>query len=99
MDLLVAVGYPGFLLFFVVLARSAMIVYRCGRLYIGFFAIGALGLLMQAFFETQATAGQLNFLPLILWYAMTRSPLILSQAGPSRRKAVSPVPVHSNVLN
>ena len=99
MDLLVYVGYPGMLVFFIVLTRSALIVYRAGRLYIGFFAIGALGLLMQAFFETQATAGQLNFLPLILWYALTRSPLILSQARISRQKAAAPVPVHSNVLS
>ena len=60
-------------------------------------AIGAI-LLMQAFFETQATAGQLNFLPLILWYGMTRSPLILSQARALRRKVGAPTPVHSNVL-
>ena len=98
MDLLVYVGYPGMLVFFVVLARSALIVHRSGRLYIGFFAIGALGLLMQAFFETQATAGQLNFLPLILWYALTRSPLILSQARMMGRRTATPIPVHSNVL-
>jgi len=78
-DILVAVGYPGFLLFFAVIVRSMFIVARCGRRLVGFFAVGASGLLIHAFFETQATAGQINFLPLLLWYGMSRSRLTLTE--------------------
>lgn len=78
LDILVAVGYPGLLIFLAVIARSMFIVAKSGRRYFGFFAIGALGLLIHAFFETQATAGQINFLPLLLWYGMSRSRLTLT---------------------
>lgn len=81
MDILVAVGYPGMLIFLAVIARSMFIVARRGRQYLGFFAVGALGLLIHAFFETQTTAGQINFLPLLLWYGMSRSRLILTRTG------------------
>jgi hypothetical protein len=73
MNALVDLGWAGFLLAMVALARSSLFVLRAGMGWFMFFAIGAMALLVHAFFEVQSTPGQSNFIPLLLWYALSRA--------------------------
>jgi hypothetical protein len=73
MDVLIQLGWFGFLLAFVAIARSTKYVLRAGFGWFMFFAVGAMALLVHAFFEPQTTPGQANFVPLLLWYALSRA--------------------------
>jgi hypothetical protein len=73
MDVLLQLGWFGFLLAVVAIARSTRFVLRAGFGWFMFFAVGAMALLVHAFFEAQTTPGQANFIPLLLWYALSRA--------------------------
>jgi hypothetical protein len=73
MNVLLNLGWVGFILALVALARSMLFVLRAGFGWFMFFAIGAAALLVHAFFEVQSTPGQANFIPLLLWYALSRA--------------------------
>jgi hypothetical protein len=73
MNVLLTVGWLGFGLAILVIMRSVMFVWRAGFQWLLFFSIGSAALLLHAFFEVQTWPGQANFVPLLLWYALSRS--------------------------
>jgi hypothetical protein len=73
LNMLLNLGWIGFVLALVAIARSALYVLRNGIRWTLFFAIGCAALLLHAFFEVQTLPGQANFVALLLWYALSRS--------------------------
>jgi hypothetical protein len=84
MNMLMQLGWAGFLLAVVAIARSVLMAWRMGFRWFVFFSIGSAPLLLQAFFETQNTPGQANFIPLLVWYALSRS-IFVVPANRTRR--------------
>ena len=89
MDILVNLGWLAFALAIVAIVRSALLVAGLGFQWFMFFAIGSAALLLHAFFEVQATPGQANFVPLLLWYALSRSRFVRDSGRGRRRRPVS----------
>jgi hypothetical protein len=83
MNILLNLGWIGFAVAVVVIARSSVLVFRRGLGWVLFFAVGAVPLLLHAFFEVQSWPGQANFIPLLTWYALSRARL-QAQAPPTR---------------
>jgi hypothetical protein len=81
LNILVQLGWAGFMLAIVAVLRSALMVWRMGAQWLLFFSIGAGALLLHAFFEVQNTPGQANFIPLLTWYALSRAHFV---RAPSR---------------
>lgn len=73
LNFLVNLGWLGFGLAVLAIGRSVVAVWRAGFNWVLFFSIGAAPLLLHAFFEVQNWPGQANFVPLLLWYAMSRA--------------------------
>lgn len=73
MNILLNLGWVGFALALVAITRSFLMVTRAGFAWLLFFAIGSAALLLHAFFEVQTWPGQANFVPLLLWYALSRA--------------------------
>jgi len=86
MNILITLGWLGFLLSMVAVARSVLLVSGLGFQWFLFFAIGSAPLLLHAFFEVQNTPGQANFVPLLLWYALSRSRFVRDTGPPRRRR-------------
>lgn len=72
LNILIDLGWLGFALSMLTIGRSVLMVVRAGG-WLTFFAVGAGAPLMHAFFEVNSLPGQANFVPLLLWYAMSRS--------------------------
>jgi hypothetical protein len=87
LNILLYMGWPGFLLSLLAIARSFGMVLRMGLPWFMFFAIGAAPLLFQAFFEVQSLPGQANFIALLLWYALSRATI---QVAEDRSQAAVP---------
>lgn len=86
MNILINLGWAGFLLAMIAVSRSMLLTFRLGFSWFIFFAIGSGALLLQAFFEVQDLPGQANFIPLLLWYAMSRSRFVRDAAPAGRRR-------------
>jgi hypothetical protein len=72
-NILLQIGWPGFIFALIAMLRSAFMVRRMGFGWLMFFAIGSSALLLHAFFEVQNFPGQANFVPLLAWYAVSRA--------------------------
>jgi hypothetical protein len=83
MNILMQLGWVGFFLALIAIGRSVAMAWRMGFRWFVFFSIGCAPLLLQAFFEVQGTPGQSNFIPLLLWYALSRSIFVMQ---PDRRR-------------
>lgn len=86
MNILLNLGWAGFLLAMIAVARSMLLTYRLGFTWFIFFGIGSGALLLHAFFEVQDLPGQANFIPLLLWYAMSRSRFVRDTAPARLRR-------------
>jgi hypothetical protein len=84
LNILMQLGWAGFVLALIAIARSALMTWRMGFGWFLFFAIGSAALLLQAFFEVQNTPGQANFMPLLLWYGLSRARFVSGQTKASR---------------
>jgi hypothetical protein len=73
MNILLNLGWIGAALAVVAIGRSMALVSRAGFGWLLFFAIGCAPLMVHAFFEVQNWPGQANFMPLLLWYALSRA--------------------------
>jgi hypothetical protein len=78
-DILMQLGWGGFLFAVVAVARSVRMTWRMGFGWFLFFAIGCSALLLQAFFESQSLPGQANFIPLLVWYGLSRARFVQQQ--------------------
>ena len=87
LNILMQLGWVGFILALIAIANSALMTLRMGFGWFLFFAIGSAALLLQAFFEVQNTPGQANFMPLLLWYGLSRAQFV---AGPTKVRRVRP---------
>jgi len=75
-NILIDTGFLGFSILLVAFIRSVAILRRAGSRCLMFFLIGAGGLMVQAVFESQSTPGQANFVPMLLWFVLTRSQFV-----------------------
>lgn len=86
MNILLNLGWVGFVLAMIAVARSLRMVGRLGFGWFVFFGIGSAALLLHAFFEVQDLPGQANFVPLLLWYALSRSRFVTDRAAQMNRR-------------
>jgi len=80
LNIVIDTGLLGFVILFVAFFRSVAILMKSGNRCVMFFLIGAGGLVLHAGFESQNTPGQGNFVPLLMWFALTRSQYVLNLA-------------------
>jgi hypothetical protein len=96
MNVLLNLGWAGAILGVVIAWRTGRLVAKGGIRWLLFFSIGAVPLLMHAFFEVQNWPGQANFVPLLTWIALARATL-MSNLG--RPRSLAPSPTRGRVLD